>query len=165
MADVTDTFYAATAIHGYGAQILVGNGASPETFQAVAQIRRITFGDMSTAVIDKTHLRSPAAHREKMMGLRDSGPFSIEGIYAPNDESLNNEGGGAGSFVNGGLLAMWVARTEHNMILRLNDGSPATELPFRGAVSKYQPGEVGTDDLITFTAEITPLQDFSAGMP
>jgi len=165
MADRTDTFYAADAIHGYGAQILVGDGASPETFQAVAQIRRITFGDMSTAVIDKTHLRSPAAHREKLMGLRDSGPFSIEGIYDPNDESISNTGGGSGSFVSGGLLAMWIARSEHNFVLRLNDGSPATELPFRGSVSKFQPGEVGADDLITFTAEITPLQDFSSDLP
>lgn len=165
MSDRTDTFYAADAIHGYGAQILVGDGASPESFQAIAQVTRITFGDMSTAVIDKTHLRSPFAHREKLMGMRDSGPFSLEGIYDPNDESQSNAGGGSGSFTSGGLLGMWIARTEHNFILRLNDGSPATELPFRGAVSKYQPGEVGADDKINFTAEITPLQDFSAGMP
>ena len=98
MANRTDTFYAADAIHGYGAQLKVGNGASPETFEAVALLRRITFGEMSTAVIDKTHLRSPAAHREKLMGLRDSGPFSIEGIYNPDEESLNNTGGGSGSF-------------------------------------------------------------------
>lgn len=165
MSDRTDTFYAADAIHGYGAQLLVGDGASPENFQAIALISKIKFGDMTTAVIDKTHLRSPQAHREKLMGLRDSGPFSIDGIYDPNDESQNNAGGGAGSFATGGLLAIWRRREERNFILRLNDGSPQTELPFAGSVSKYQPGEVGIDDKIMFTAEITPLRDFSAGMP
>lgn len=165
MADRTDTFYAADAIHGYGAQLLVGDGASPEQFQAIALVSRITFGDMTTAVIDKTHLRSPEAHREKLLGLRDSGPFSLEGIYSPTDESQSNAGGGSGPFATGGLLAIWRRREERNFILRLNDGSPETELPFRGAVSKYQPGEVGADDKINFTAEITPLQDFSASMP
>lgn len=165
MADRTDTFYAGTGIHGYGAQLMVGDGASPETFQAVAQVTSITFGDMTTAVIDKTHLRSPAAHREKMAGLRDSGPFAIEGIWAPADESQSNTGGGSGSFVSGGLIAMWIARTEHNFKIVLNDGSPATEFPFGGIVTKFQPGQIGPDDKIMFSAEITPVQDFSSDLP
>lgn len=165
MADVTDEFYEGEAIHGYGAQLLVGDGASPETFEAIADVTKITFGDMTTAVIDKTHLRSPEAHREKLLGLRDSGPFSLEGNWRPDHESQSNAGGGTGSFTSGGLLAIWRNRTEKNFVLKLNDGSPATELPFRGGVTKFQPGEVGVDDKINFTAEITPLRDFSAGLP
>jgi len=165
MADVTNTFYASEAIHGYGAQLLVGDGASPETFQAIAAVSRIQFGDMTTAVIDKTHLRSPEAHREKLAGLRDSGPFTVEGIWMPNDESQSNTGGGSGSFTNGGLIAMWISRAEYNFKLVLNDGSPSTELPFAGIVTKFQPGEVGEADKINFTAEITPVRDFSAALP
>src|SRR5678815_5194141 len=114
MSDVTDQFYAGEAIHGYGAQLLVGDGGSPEGFDAVADVNSITPGEMSTAVIDKTHLRSPEAHREKMAGIRDSGPFTCSLNWRPDHESQSNAGGGAGSFANGGLVAMWRARTTHN---------------------------------------------------
>lgn len=165
MADVTDTYYEGDATHGYGAQLLVGDGAIPEQFEAIADITKITFGDMTTAVIEKTHLRSPEAHREKLLGLRDSGPFALEGNWRPKHESQSNAGGGAGSFASGGLIAIWRQRLTKNFILRLNDGSPVTELPFTGGVTKFQPGEVGVDDKINFTAEITPLSDFSAALP
>ena len=47
MANRTDTYYAATgAIHGYGAQLMVGDGASPETFEAIAGVVSITPGRM-----------------------------------------------------------------------------------------------------------------------
>jgi len=165
MADRTDTFYAADAIHGYGAQLEVGDGTSPEVFEAIAQILSITPGEMTTAVIDKTHLRSPEAHREKLAGIRDSGPFTLQGTWAPAEQSQSNAGGGTGAFASGGLVAMWRNRTEHNFKIVLNDGSPATEWPFRGVVTRFQPGEIGIDDKINFTAEVTPLQDFSADLP
>ena len=67
MADVTDTYYAGEAVTGYGAQPLVGQNDDPETFAAVADVNVITPGDMTTEVVDKTHLRSPEAHREKIV--------------------------------------------------------------------------------------------------
>ena len=83
MADVTDTYYPGEAFTGYGVQLLVGQGgASPETFVAIADLETITPGDMSTTVIEKTHLRSPEAHKEKMAGLRDSGAFALGGQLA-----------------------------------------------------------------------------------
>jgi hypothetical protein len=144
---------------------MVGDGASPEVFEAIAQILSITPGEMTTEVIDKTHLRSPEAHREKLAGIRDSGPFTLNGTWAPSEQSQSNAGGGSGAFATGGLVAMWRNRTEHNFKIVLNDGSPATEWPFRGVVTRFQPGEIGIDDKINFTAEITPLQDFSADLP
>jgi len=164
MADVTDTYYAGEAINGYGAQLLVGQGGtSPEDYVAVADVDTITPGDMSTNVIDKTHLRSPDAHREKMAGLRDSGPFAISGNWRPRHGSQSNAGGDG--FTNGGLIGMWRARTEANFKIVLADGSPGLEMPFRGVVTKFQPGEIGIDSKIPFTAEITPLRDFSADLP
>lgn len=165
MADVTDTFYSGEAIHGYGAQLMVGDGASPEGFDAIADVMSITPGDMSTVAIDKTHLRSPGAHREKMPGLRDSGPFTCELNWRPDHESQSNAGGGAGSFASGGLVSMWRARTVHNFKIVLNDESPAIEWPFRGFISKFQPGQIGIDDKINCTVEITPESDFSADLP
>jgi hypothetical protein len=167
MADVTDQYYPAEAIHGYGTQWLIGDGASPETFTAVAQVTKITPGDMTTDVIDKTHLRSPEAHREKKAGLRDSGAFTMECLWDPTHESHSNAGGGSGAFQNGGIMALWRNRTERNQKLLLPDetGSPTTEWPFRGVITKCQPGEIGADGLIPLMVEVTPLQDFSADLP
>src|SRR5688572_33246281 len=136
MANRTNTYYAnEDAIHGYGAQLLVGTTTSPQTFQAIAAILTITPGEMSTDVIDRTHLRSPDAHREKMAGIRDSGPFTIEGTWLPNDESQSNDGGGSGAFAAGGLVYLWRTRAERDFIIELGDGSPGTEWPFRGVVT------------------------------
>ncbi len=173
MADqTTDQFYAGEAIHGYGTQLLVGQGDSPETFVAVADVLSITPGDMTTAVIDKTHLRSPEAHREKLAGIRDSGPFSCRLNWRPkHGTQSNNTNTTADGVASGrGLIALWRNRTEANFKIQLNDvigGSPAEQLefPFRGVVTKFQPGEIGVDNKIDAMVEITPLQDFSADLP
>lgn len=171
MADVTDTFYPGEAIVGYGAQLLVGqDDGSPETFVAIADVMSIQPGAMTTAVIDKTHLRSPEAHREKMAGLRDSAAFTISGNWRPEHGSQSNAGGDG--FTNGGLVALWRTRAERNFIIQLPKsggnvvtGSPGVEWPFRGVVTNFTPGAIGLDDKVGFTAEITPLQDFSAALP
>ena len=172
MADVTGDYYAGEAIHGYGAELQVGQGDSPETFVSVADVVSITPGDMTTAVIDKTHLRSPEAHREKLAGIRDSGPFSMRLNWRPTHGSQSNETNtAADGFTAGyGLLALWRNRTEANfkiLVPTVVGGSPAEQLewPFRGVVTKFQPGEIGVDSKIDATVEITPLQDFSADLP
>ena len=104
MADVTDTFYPATdAMVGYGTQWLIGDGASPETFQAVEAVVSFEAGGETTAVIDTTHLRSPGRHREVRAGMITSAPFTGSSIFLPQSESQSYAGGGTGSFVNGGL--------------------------------------------------------------
>jgi hypothetical protein len=165
MADVTGTFYEGQAFIGYGSQLMVGNGASPETFEAIADIETITPGAMSTAVVTKTHLRSPAAHQEKLAALRDSGPFTITGNWRPTHESQSRTGGGSGSFTSGGLMALWISRAERNFKIVLSDGTPGTEWPFRGSVTNFTPGAIGVNEKVTFTAEITPLTDFSSFLP
>lgn len=168
MPDRSDTFYAATgAIHGYGAQLMKGDGASPtEGFEAVATIVSITPGPMTTADIDRTHLRSPDAHREHMPGIRDSGAFTCEGIWLPNEQSQSNTGGGSGSFMGGGLIADWRERLIHNWkIVLFADGSPSIEWPFTGYVSQFQPGVIGVDDKINFTASFQPTEAYDASLP
>jgi len=166
MADdvnVTDTFYPAEGSqHGYGSQLLVGfasgSPGSPEVFEAVAEVRTITFGDMTTAVYERTHLRSPAAHREKLMVLRDSGPFSMDCNWRPQHVSQSYTGGGSGAFTGGGMLRKWVDRKVLNFKLVLAQGEDAPlEIPFTGGVTKYQPGPVGREDGPNLTIEVTPL--------
>ena len=146
---------------------MVGQGDSPESFVAVADVIEITPGEMSTAIIDKTHLRSPEAHREKLAGIRDSGPFTCKLNWRPKHGTQSNQTNTTehGVASGRGLIALWRERTEANFKIVLNDGSPATEWPFRGVVTKFQPGAVGVDTKIDATVEITPLQDFSADLP
>ena len=167
MSDRTDTFYPAEgAIHGYGAQLMVGDGASPESFEAIAAVVSITPGAMNTADIDRTHLRSPAAHREHMPGLRDSAAFTCELIWLVTEQSQSHAGGGSGAFANGGTLKLWEDRSTHNFKIALHDGgSPGTDWPFRGYVSQFQPGSITGDDKINATASFQPTQSYSENLP
>jgi hypothetical protein len=161
MADRTDTFYAAAAaVHGYGFQLKVGNGASPQVFQAIAAVKTASPGEASTEDIDRTHGRSPGAHKEHMPGMRDSGVWECEGIYLPDDESHTTAGGGSGSFTGGGLPAIWASREERDFELTLNNGSPETAWEFRGYVSKFQILEIGVDDVVRFSLGIQPTEAF-----
>lgn len=168
MPDRTDTFYAAEgAIHGYGAQLEVGDGASPENFEAIAGVVSITPGEMVTEDIDRTHLRSPDAHREHMPGIRDSGAFVVNMIWLPEEQSQSNAGGGSGAFASGGTIALWRDRTTHNFrIVLYRPGSPSfLTWPFRGYVSRFQPGEVGVADKINASAEFRPTEAYDADLP
>lgn len=166
MANVTDTYYQGDAIHGYGSQLLVGqDNGSPETFVAIADIESITPGDMNTAVFLKTHLRSPEAHQEKKAGLRDSGPFQISGNWRPDHGTHSNAGGDGADL---GLVGLWRTRAERNWQIKIYDDDGTTLLvtwPFSGVVTKFQPGAVNNEGGIKFTAEITPISDFSANLP
>ncbi len=163
MSNVTDTFYASDGFVGYGSQWEIGqDDGSPETFVAVAQIASIKFGDMSTGIVNKTHLRSPGAAHEKIATIRDIGPFAMTGTLNIQHGSLNNAGGDG--FVGGGLIALHRARTERNMKIVLSD-TDTTELPFRGVISKLNLGDVTLEGLVMFSCEVQPLQDYTASLP
>lgn len=164
MADITDLYYASQGFIGYGSQLMIGqDDGSPETFVAVAQIDTIAFGDMTAGIINKTHLRSPGRAHEKISTIRDLGPFSITGTLDLGHGSLNNAGGDG--FTSGGLIAIHRSQEERNMKVVLSDGSPGTEVPFRGVVSKLNLGTVGLDTLVKFSAEVQPLADYTAALP
>jgi hypothetical protein len=126
MPDVTNLYYPGEAFIGYRAQLLVGQGGSPELFAAVADVNQITPGDMTTNVVPKTHLRSPDAHHEKLAALRDSGPFGVEGNWRPRHGSQSNAGGDG--FTNGGLVRMWRERREANFKLLVPIGIPGAAI-------------------------------------
>jgi hypothetical protein len=170
MADVSGTFYENEGFIGYGAEVQMGErvgGGSPatDTFQSIAFVMAVTPGEMNSGVVDKTHLRSIGAHREKLVTIRDSGPFTLRMTWVPTDESQSNAGGGSGAFADGGLIGVWRSRGERNFKIILADGSPATEWDFRGAVTRFQPSELSVDALTEVTCEITPLSDSTANLP
>lgn len=159
--DLTDTFYAAEdAIDGYGGQLEVGDGGSPEVFEAIAGIKNIKPGAGKTKDRDRTHLRSPDSHMEHAPAMLDHEPFTFSGIYLKSAQSLTTAGGGTGAFVSGGLPALQKARTIHNFRLVANDGSPATAMIIRGYVSEFSLGEITPESDWTFNAAIQPTASF-----
>lgn len=161
MADVTGTFYAGDAFIGYGAELLVGQGDSPETFVAIPDVTSITPGDMTTGVVDITHLRSPDRHREKKGTIRDSGPFVISGNYRP-EHGAHQTGGGDGFSATHSLVSLWKDVTEANFRIDMpaDAGSPELQFAFAGIVTRYQIGALELDGRVGFTAEITPLRAY-----
>ena len=132
----------------------------------------ITPGDMTTGIIDKTHLRSPGRHREKLATLRDSGPIACVANYRPTNGAHKQHGGDG--FTDGySLLALWRNVTENNFQFVLpieagdDGGTPpaAIALTIRGVVTKYQIGALTLDGKCSVTFEITPLKDYSDGLP
>jgi hypothetical protein len=164
MANVTDLFYAGDAFIGYGAQIEVGQGTSPDTFVAIPDIESITFGDMTTGIVDVTHLRSPGRHREKKGTIRDSGPIALAGNYRP-EHGAHKAAGGDGFDPTHSLLTLWREVTETNFQIVLPEDAESIVLPFRGVVTKYQIGVLGLDAKVGFMCEITPLSDYSGSLP
>jgi hypothetical protein len=172
MADITDLYYAGDPIIGYGTQMLVGqDDGSPETFVAVPEVNTITPGDMTTGVIPVTHLRSPGRHQEKRGTIRDSGPFTLECNYNPL-HGAHKISGGDGFLTGRSLVALWQTVAEANFRLVLPDessvgGSPGTGqvIDIRGTITRYQIGAIGNEEKIGCTIEITPLRDYSDGLP
>lgn len=169
MADITDLYYAGEAFIGYGAQLLVEQGTG--VFVAIPDVNSISFGDMTTGVIQKTHLRSPDRHHEKLATIRDSGAFVIEANYRPS-HGAHKHSGGDGFTAAKNLLVLWEEVTECNFKLILpvttsGDVSPAEgiELPFSGVITKYQIGQLQLEDKVPVTIEITPLQSYSGDLP
>lgn len=170
MADVTNLLVASTARVGYGLQLKVGQGDSPQTFTAVPMVNSITPGDMTTEVTDVTHLRSPGRHREKRGTIRDSGPIALEMDYDPT-HGAHKISGGDGFAAGHSLIALWQNVTENDFILWMPDpaGAIATamqvEIEIRGTITKYQLGGATLTDPLKVMVEITPLRDYSDGMP
>jgi len=159
-ADVTDDFYAAgdDAVAGYGGQFLVGNGASPEVFTAVAGVMKIPLPAQSSTDIKTTHLRSPNRHEEHRAGMRDTPAFTVELLWLPYHYSQSDAGGGSGAFSGGGLAAMAADGLNRNFKFEANDGPSPTTLIIRGYVATFAPGEVNKDGVIMATCTIQPAQ-------
>lgn len=175
MANRTGTFYRADTLAKYGinAELLVGDGVSPESFEAIAGIRVITPGEKTTSDIPTTHLRSEDRHAEHAPGRRDSGPIQFTGIWMPTEESQSNAGGGSGSFTDGGLFRLERTQERRNFLIRLY-GADAEEAspddvfnwgPFRAYVASLQPGQIVDNDVILLNGSLQPVGDYNAALP
>ncbi len=160
MSDRTGTFYAADgAIIGYGAQVLIGNGASPEVFTAVAGVKKVKMPETMFADTDFTHLRSPNRHKEHGAGIRDSSEMEVEGIYIFGDTSLTADGVGSGTtaFASGGMPTLAEDGQNRNIIVRFADDD-TSEVAITGYIKGFSLTDVGTTEPVGYKFAVMPAQ-------
>lgn len=134
------------ALEAQGMLIKIGNGASPEVFTTIKEIKTFSGPSGSAAVIDVTDLSSLA--KEKRMGLADEGQLSFTINYIPNDTQ------------HALLRAKRASRAETNFRMVFTDDSPATTWTFGAfvtgfAVSGAVDGVVEANVTLEITGAIT----------
>lgn len=164
MADVTGTYYENTTDIGYGAELKVGQGDSPETFVSVKGVVSIKLGKLTNEKIKRTHLRSPNRAHEYTTGLADYDAIQVRVNWDPNHGS-QNQAGATDGFTGAGLLGLNIAQTTRNFkAVLLIDGSPF-EWPFSGKVISFDPPEITNDGLLEAMFEIQPVSDYRGDLP
>ncbi len=158
-SNVDDTFYALgnDPIAGYGGQFLVGDGASPESFDAIAGVVAINLPAQTSSDVKTTHLRSPNRHEEHRAGMRDTPAFNVDLIWLPYHISQSRDGGGTGSFIGGGLAAMASDGVVRSFRFIANDDSQTT-VDIRGYVATFAPGQINKDTVVMATCSIQPSE-------
>lgn len=142
---------ATQAKHGYGATLKRGDGADPEVFTAVAEVKTLESPGFSMDVHDATHLNSDDAFREFVAGLIDAGEISGTLNYLPSDDTQDPTNG---------LLSDMYARALKNYEFGFPDGSKFTCACF---VTRFGPGSVSNDGVVEapFTLKVSGKPTFT----
>jgi hypothetical protein len=152
--------YASQAASGHGTTLEVGNGASPEEFTAIVEVKTITPGAMTTADIDVSHLLSPQNHKERIPGQRDTAAIAITGNWRPTDPTQSNDDSP------GGLIFLQRTRAVRNFrIVVPGFGSPSLAWPVRGYLSSFKVDQIENNSAMAVSFEIQPSQDIAADLP
>jgi hypothetical protein len=163
MADVTGTYYANDTDIGYGSQLLVGQGTSPETYVAVKAVVEIELGELMAEKIQRTHLRSLNRHHEYTSGLADSEPIVVKVNWDPSHGS-HNRGGSDGFTLGKGLLGLQISQVTNNFRAEILIAGAPYNWDFSGKVMGYKPPTIGVNDLLEAEFTIQPVSDYRGGL-
>ena len=111
------------ALEAQGMLIKIGNGASPEVFSTISEIKTFSGPTGSAAVIDVTDLSSSA--KEKRMGLADEGQLSFTINYIPDNTQHTL------------LRTRRASRDETDFKMVFTDDSPSTNWSFSAFVTGF----------------------------
>lgn len=165
MADVTGTYYENDTDIGYGTELQVGQGTSPETFAAVKSVVSIKLGKLTNEKIRRTHLRSPNRAHEYTTGLADYDAIQVRVNWDPNHGSHNAAGGTDGFAAGRGLLGLQISQVTANFKTVLQINNMPFEWPFAGKVISFDPPEINNDGLLEAGFEIQPVRDYRGDLP
>lgn len=132
----------AIAIPAIGTLLQVGNGASPEIFNSIANIGDITGPSVAAAVVDVTsHTSVSAPWRQKITTLLDPGTITLPIYYVPSSGGPTGAGTFMGHNFASGLGRLFANRglspgVPYNWKIQYPDGVPSVD-EFQGFIDKY----------------------------
>lgn len=124
---------------GIGSELSMGNGASPEAFGTVSEVKAINFDGFQVEEVDTTHMQSPNRYREFKPTLKNSQSVTIESHFLSKDNPQKTM---KTNFENMAIIG-WK--------LELPDG---TEFLWKGFVSNFVPGPVVVDNVVSLSFTI-----------
>jgi len=130
------------AIPAIGTLLQVGNGASPEIFNSIANIGDITGPGTSATVVDVTsHTSVSAPWRQKIPTLLDAGTVTLPLYYVPSSGAPTGAGTFMGHSFTAGLGRLFINRglspgVPYNWKIIYPDGLNTTD-EFQAFVTKY----------------------------
>ena len=116
------------AFWSYGSKFKVGNGATPEVFSDVAEVKDITPPQYEREVHDVSHHGSDGGFKEYIAGWRDGGEVELLLNWLPTDGTHDDKTG---------LLADYHDNARHNYKIVLPDN--LATIAFSGVITAYQP--------------------------
>lgn len=78
---------------GYGTILSRGNGASPQVFTRLAEVRKVGEFGSERGLIDMTNLDSPDAFMEYLLAMKDGVELPVEANFLPANETQGAETG------------------------------------------------------------------------
>jgi len=123
----------------YGTLLSIGDGGTPEAFQAIAEVNSLSGPGLSLDPIEITHHESPDAWKEFVGGLLDGGEITADLNFLPTETT--QVGDAAGS-----LLYALTTRAVTNFTITWPDTS-STEWAFAALVTAFEPSAPVDDKL------------------
>ncbi len=91
---------ASAALSAFGTLLKIGNGASPEVFATVAELRTISGPKLTADTIDVTTHNTPTPFRRYIAGLLDGGEVTFDINFIPTETTHSYSTGLLGDMVN-----------------------------------------------------------------
>lgn len=128
---------------GYKAQFWIGTNTSPIVYTQIAEVKTIKSFEMTTPVVDVSHLQSPNFTQEKRPGMIQPGTVELTGNFTGDASQLD-------------ILPLQEAGTvfPFKVLAPVQNSQQTYEYTGTGFISKYTPG----------TFEATKVNEFSIVM-
>lgn len=132
---------------GLGTLLKIGDGALPENFSAIAEVKDITGPGLSREFAEFTHQQSSGGYREYKPTFKNSGDVTFKCNFLPDDTTQG--------FATTGLLKDYEDGVLRNFELLFPDAG-ATKASFAAYVANIQPtAPVGSALELNVTLRIT----------
>lgn len=117
-----------SAFWAYGSKLKLGDGASPEVFTTIAELKDITPPQLTRDSIEVSNQDSTSAWREHIPGWRDGAEVTFNANWIPINATQDEDTG---------VLETFNDNTNHNWQILLPDAS--TLISFSGHVTAFNP--------------------------